>query len=179
MMLLLKIAFRNILRNRRRSLMTGSAVAVGALALRHLWRTKHPVLDLSVFRIHTFRVSILGGSLFRAGGGTLVFLLPLLLQVVFGMSAMASGSITFATAVGSLSMKLTARPILRRYGFRMTMIVDTVISAASISLGCRGRLPKARCAPDRRLIELFPKRRRPHEGLVVETGNQDGREERA
>jgi len=33
MMLLLKIAFRNILRNRRRSAMTGSAVGVGALAL--------------------------------------------------------------------------------------------------------------------------------------------------
>ena len=33
MMLLLKIAFRNILRNRRRSAMTGSAVAVGTAAL--------------------------------------------------------------------------------------------------------------------------------------------------
>jgi putative ABC transport system permease protein len=33
MNLLLKVAFRNILRNRRRSAMTGSAIAVGALAL--------------------------------------------------------------------------------------------------------------------------------------------------
>jgi EmrB/QacA subfamily drug resistance transporter len=107
-------------------------VVLGTLALQHLWRSRHPLLDLSVFRIQTFRVSIAGGSLFRAGGGTLVFLLPLLLQVVFGMSAAASGSITFATAVGSLSMKLTARPILRRYGFRTTMLVDTVISAAAI-----------------------------------------------
>jgi MFS family permease len=107
-------------------------VVFGTLALQHLWRSPHPLLHLSVFRIHTFRVSIFGGSLFRAGGGTLTFLLPLLLQVVFGMSAAASGSITFATAIGSLSMKLTARPILRRYGFRITMLVDTVISAAAI-----------------------------------------------
>jgi EmrB/QacA subfamily drug resistance transporter len=107
-------------------------VVFGTLALLHLLRSPHPLLHLSVFKIHTFRVSILGGSLFRAGGGTLVFLLPLLLQVVFGMSAVASGSITFATAVGSLSMKLTARPILRRYGFRNTMLVDTFISAAFI-----------------------------------------------
>jgi hypothetical protein len=35
-----------------------------------------------VFRIATFRASISGGSLFRAGAGTLVFLLPLLLQIV-------------------------------------------------------------------------------------------------
>jgi hypothetical protein len=62
-------------------------VVLGALALRHLLRSSHPLLDLSVFRIATFRASISGGSLFRAGAGTLVFLLPLLLQIVFGLSA--------------------------------------------------------------------------------------------
>jgi len=107
-------------------------IVLGTLALRHLRRSKHPLLDLSVFRITTFQTSISGGSLFRAGAGSLVFLLPLLLQVVFGMSAFASGTITFATAVGSMSMKLTARPILRRFGFRKVIIVNSVISAASI-----------------------------------------------
>ena len=70
-------------------------VVIGTLALRHLWRSPHPLLDLSVFRIATFQSSITGGSLFRAGAGSLVFLLPLLLQVVFGLSAFASGTITF------------------------------------------------------------------------------------
>jgi len=107
-------------------------IALGALALRHLWHAKHPLLDLSVFRITTFQVSITGGSLFRAGAGTLVFLLPLLLQVVFGLSAATSGSITFATAAGSMTMKLTARPILRRFGFRNVIIVNSLISAASV-----------------------------------------------
>jgi EmrB/QacA subfamily drug resistance transporter len=111
-----------------------SGVVLGALALRHLRRTEHPVLDLSVFRIPTFRTSITGGSLFRAGAGTLVFLLPLLLQVVFGMSAVASGSITFATAVGSMTMKATARPILKLLGFRRVIVVNSVISAASIAM---------------------------------------------
>ncbi len=68
-----------------------SASTLGALALRHLRRATHPVLDLSVFRIATFRASICGGSVFRAGAGTLVFLLPLLLQVVFGLSAFDLG----------------------------------------------------------------------------------------
>ncbi|HEY2533788.1 MAG TPA: MFS transporter [Xanthobacteraceae bacterium] len=107
-------------------------IAVGALALRHLRHSKHPVLDLSVFRIATFRASIFGGSLFRAGAGTLVFLLPLLLQVVFGLSAFASGCITFATAAGSMSMKLTAKPIIRRFGFRNVILIDSAISAATI-----------------------------------------------
>ena len=109
-------------------------VVLGTLALRHLLRSNHPLLDLSVFRIATFRASISGGSLFRAGAGTLVFLLPLLLQIVFGLSAFASGSITFATAVGSMSMKATARPIIRRFGFRNVILVNGVISAASIAM---------------------------------------------
>ncbi len=109
-------------------------VALGALALRHLRRARYPVLDLSVFRIVTFQTGISGGSLFRAGAGSLVFLLPLLLQVVFGMTALASGTITFATAVGSMSMKLTAKPILRRFGFRKVIIANSVISAATIAM---------------------------------------------
>ncbi|MGA7786997.1 MAG: MFS transporter, partial [Xanthobacteraceae bacterium] len=111
-----------------------AGIVLGALALRHLRRTAYPVLDLSVFRIVTFQTGISGGSLFRAGAGSLVFLLPLLLQVVFGMTAFASGTITFATAVGSMSMKITAKPILRRFGFRKVIIVNSVISAATIAM---------------------------------------------
>lgn len=113
-------------------LVTG--LALGALSFWHLRRAKHPLLDLSVFRIPTFQAAIFGGSLFRAGAGTLVFLLPLLLQVVFGLSAFASGSITFATAAGSLSMKITARPIIRRFGFRNVILFNGLISAAGIAL---------------------------------------------
>jgi EmrB/QacA subfamily drug resistance transporter len=107
---------------------------LGALALRHLRRAAHPLLDLSVFRIQTFKASIWGGSLFRAGAGTLVFLLPLLLQIVFGLTAFASGTITFATAAGSLTMKITARPIIKRFGFRNVILFNGLISAATIAM---------------------------------------------
>jgi EmrB/QacA subfamily drug resistance transporter len=109
-------------------------VVLGASALWHLRRHAHPLLNLSIFRIPTFRASIGGGSLFRAGAGSLVFLLPLLLQVVFGMSAFSSGVLTFATAVGAMSMKATARPILKRFGFRRVTTVNGIISAASIAM---------------------------------------------
>jgi EmrB/QacA subfamily drug resistance transporter len=112
----------------------GLGLVVGAFALRHLRTRKHPLLELSLFRTATFRASIGGGILYRAGQGTLVFLLPLLLQVMFGMTAFASGILTFATAVGSMSMKATARPILRRFGFRNVMIGNGLISAATIAM---------------------------------------------
>ena len=111
-----------------------TGVIVGAFALRHLRRHVHPLLDLSVFRIPTFRAGIGGGSVFRAGAGTLVYLLPLLLQVVFGMTAFVSGILTFATAAGAMSMKATARPILKRFGFRNAMIGNALISAATIAM---------------------------------------------
>src|SRR6266700_644924 len=112
----------------------GTGVILGAFALRHLNRHPHPVLNLSIFRIPTFRASIGGGSLFRAGAGSLVFLLPLLLQVVFGMTAFASGTLTFASAAGAMSMKMTARPILKRFGFRAVMIGNGIVSAATIAM---------------------------------------------
>src|SRR6202051_3988958 len=107
---------------------------LGAFALRHLRRCVHPLLNLSIFRIPTFRASIGGGSLFRAGAGSLVFLLPLLLQVVFGMTAFASGLLPFPSPAGAMSMKATARPILKRFGFRNVMIVNGIISAAAVAM---------------------------------------------
>jgi EmrB/QacA subfamily drug resistance transporter len=111
-----------------------AGVIVGAFALRHLRRQAHPLLDLSVFRIPTFRAGIGAGSVFRAGAGSLVYLLPLLLQVVFGMTAFVSGILTFATAAGSMSMKLTARPILKHFGFRNAMVGNALISSATIAM---------------------------------------------
>jgi EmrB/QacA subfamily drug resistance transporter len=109
-------------------------LGLGFLALRHLRHFPSPILDLTIFRIPTFRVSIASGSLFRAGAGSLVFLLPILFQVVFGMSAFASGLLTFASAAGSMSMKATARPILKRFGFRGVLLWNGLISAASIAM---------------------------------------------
>jgi EmrB/QacA subfamily drug resistance transporter len=109
-------------------------VVVGLLAvvlyLRHASRHDNPILDLLLFRVPSFAIAVGGGSLFRIGIGALPFLLPLLLQLGFGMSAFASGMLTFASAVGALAMKFTARPILRRYGFRKVMIANALISAA-------------------------------------------------
>ena len=88
-----------------------------------------PILDLSLMRIRTFRVSMLAGSLSRITQGAQPFLLPLMLQLTFGMSAAQSGLLTFATACGSMMMKAAALPILRRFGFRSTLIWNGILSS--------------------------------------------------
>jgi len=67
---------------------------------------------------------------FRVGVGAIPFLLPLMLQVGFGLDAFASGSLTFAAAAGALVMKFTAGPILKRFGFRTVLVANALICAA-------------------------------------------------
>jgi len=79
--------------------------------------------------IPTFAISTIGGGLFRIGIGALPFLLPMLLQLVFGLTPFASGLLTFTSACGALLMKPTAAPIIRRLGFRNVLIGHGFASA--------------------------------------------------
>ena len=112
-------------------------LAVGAASLAlylvHARRTAAPVLDLSLLRIRTFRASIVGGFMFRTGIGALPFLLPLLLQVGFGLNPFHSGLLTFAAAAGAMTMKMTAGPILKRFGFKRVLIANALISAVFVA----------------------------------------------
>lgn len=104
-----------------------------ALYLMHARRTPHPVLKLDLLKIPTFRISVLGGGLFRVGVGSIPFLLPLMLQIGFGLSALASGSLTFIAAVGALFMKTLAKRILERTGFRMLLTINALVGATFIA----------------------------------------------
>jgi MFS family permease len=112
----------------------GAGLALVAAYVAHARRTPHPLVDLGLLRIPTFRIAVAAGTLFRIGVGAIPFLLPLMLQVGFGLSPFASGSLTFAAAAGALLMKLTAAPVLRRFGFRRVLVVNTLVSAALLGV---------------------------------------------
>ncbi len=102
--------------------MTAAGVLCTAAYIRHAHRVSFPIVNLELMKISTFAISTVGGGLFRIGIGALPFLLPMLLQLVFGLSPFASGLLTFTSACGALLMKPTAGPILRRYGFRRVLL---------------------------------------------------------
>jgi EmrB/QacA subfamily drug resistance transporter len=104
------------------------AVLMG-LYIRHAARHDAPILDLRLLSLRTYRTSVIGGFFFRAGVGAIPFVLPMMLQVGFGLTPFESGSLTFASAAGALCMKFTAGPILRRLGFRNVLVSNTIISA--------------------------------------------------
>lgn len=113
-----------------------ACIAVGivslALYVRHALTVPRPLLDIRLLSLRTFEAGIAGGLFFRFGIGASAFLLPLMLQLAFGMDALQSGLITFAGAVGALAVKPIAQPILRRFGFRSVLIVNGVVAAASL-----------------------------------------------
>ena len=115
-----------------------TAVALGLAGLVAYWfharRVAHPVLDLTLLRIPTYRIGVLGGSIFRTGIGALPFLLPLMLQLGFGMNALQSGLVTFASAAGALIMKTLARRILARFGFRRVLAFNAVIGSGLLAM---------------------------------------------
>ena len=108
-------------------------LGIGAVFLAaYVWHSKrlpNPIIDLNLFRLQTFRASTVGGFLFRMGIGATPFLLPLMLQLTFGMTPLESGGITFVTAIGAIAMKFAAAPILRMFGFRRVLIATALISA--------------------------------------------------
>ena len=79
-------------------------------------------------RLPCFGVALSAMMLFRTGIGAIPFLLPMMLQVGFGDSAVQSGLITFASSAGALVMKPATQRALRLFGFRDTLVWNGVIS---------------------------------------------------
>lgn len=112
-------------------------VALGALAglaaWRHLARTRHPLLDLAPLHVTSFAAAHAGaGLVFRTTIAATPFLLPLLFQVGFGLTPLASGWLIMVYFIGNLAMKPATSAIVRRFGFRSVLIVNGLLSGAAI-----------------------------------------------
>lgn len=101
---------------------------------RHARQIRYPLLRLTLFRVRTFRVSVIGGFITRLGLGGLPFLLPLLYQLGLGLPAWQSGLLMMPAAAAAMGMKLIASRILRRFGYRQVLIVNTLMIGITISL---------------------------------------------
>ena len=104
------------------SLWTIALTIIAAVALLlsfglYAKRTIAPAVDLGLFRMRSFRVGTLAGGLCRIGMNGVPFLLPLMLQVGFGLSPVSSGAITFVGSTGAILIRSLVSPVLRRHGF--------------------------------------------------------------
>jgi EmrB/QacA subfamily drug resistance transporter len=113
-------------------------IGVGLLSALGYWlharRTTEPLLDFTLMRLPCFGVAFAAMMFFRTGIGAIPFLLPMMLQVGFGKSAVESGVITFASSAGALLMKPAAQRALRWFGFRDTLVWNGAISGVMLAL---------------------------------------------
>ncbi|USI71569.1 MFS transporter [Sphingomonas morindae] len=107
-------------------------IAFGLVAVRHLRKAPQPILNLAVFRVHTYTTSVWWGGFARAGIEAVPYLAPLLFQVGFGLSAFHAGLLLLVTATGNLGMKAVTTPIMRRFGFRTVAIANGTAVAMTI-----------------------------------------------
>ena len=75
----------------------------------------------------------LGGFVTRLGIGGLPFLLPLLYQLGLGLPAWESGLLMMPAAAGAMFMKVLSSTVLRRFGYRQVLVVNTVLIACCIA----------------------------------------------
>jgi MFS family permease len=117
------------------TLLLAASLAIGVLGVRHLRRTRYPLLDLTAFRVPTFMIAVRGGIAFRAAIAALPFLLPLLFQLAFGLDPLSSGLLLLSLFAGNLGMKPATSAVLNRFGFKNTLLVNGCIAIATI-FGC-------------------------------------------
>jgi len=114
--------------------LVAAATATGMLAIRHMNRSLAPLLDLKVLQVRTFALSALSsGILTRSAINATPFLLPLLLQIGFGLDAIATGSLILVYFLGNLAMKAATTGFLRLLGFRTLLVFNGVLASALVA----------------------------------------------
>lgn len=95
----------------------------------HAKRIAHPVIQIKLLRIRTFRISVMGNLCARLGFGGMPFMLPLLQQVGLGYSAQLSGLLLAPMAFGIVFSKLLSARILRITGYKRYLLANTLLVA--------------------------------------------------
>ncbi|MBI0329325.1 DHA2 family efflux MFS transporter permease subunit [Burkholderia plantarii] len=109
--------------------MLAAGVVLLLISARYLARTEHPLFGLEPLAIDTFRVTAVGGSLFRTAIGTAPFLLPLMFQLAFGYDAVEAGALLLWLFAGNLAMKPATTRIMQAFGFRRVLVGNGVLVA--------------------------------------------------
>jgi EmrB/QacA subfamily drug resistance transporter len=110
-----------------------AGMMLGVLAWRHLRRQDQPLLALDVLGVRTFSVCLCGGSIFRIAISTLPFLLPLMFQLAFGLSALDAGLLVLAVFAGNLAMKPFTTRVMQRFGFRPVLMINGILGVMAIA----------------------------------------------
>lgn len=115
------------------ALLALSALLLAAYGVRAA-RIAHPLLQLTLFAVRTFRAAVSGSFFTRIAIGGVPFLFPLLYQVGLGYSPIQSGLLMMPQALAAMSLKMTMPGILARFGYRGVLVSNTAMLGVLIML---------------------------------------------
>jgi EmrB/QacA subfamily drug resistance transporter len=94
---------------------------------RHAIKDNNPLFPLNLFQVRTFRVGIIGNLATRLGYSSIPLLLPMMIQIAYGQSAVTSGWIVAPMALTAIFGKSFVIKILNTFGYRKTLMANTFI----------------------------------------------------
>jgi EmrB/QacA subfamily drug resistance transporter len=94
---------------------------------RHAVTDNNPLFPLNLFQVRTFRVGIIGNLATRLGYSSIPLLLPMMIQIAYGQSAVTSGWIVAPMALTAIFGKSFVIKILNTFGYRKTLMINTFI----------------------------------------------------
>ncbi len=100
----------------------------------HSFKISHPIIDYSVLKVRTYRVTVASGTTTKMVMNTAPYLLPLFFQIGFGLSAFNAGLLYISSMVGNLAMKPATIWITRKFNFRSVMVVNGTLLALAVFL---------------------------------------------
>ncbi|MED5816565.1 MFS transporter [Mycolicibacterium sp. 050232] len=118
-------------------LVTGCGAAAVVLLAGAVWRlvtASSPLVQLRVLEVHTLRITVVAGSLYRLVITAVPFLLPLQFQLQFGWTPLAAGVMVAALFAGNLTIKPVTTPLMRRFGIRTVLLANGGASVACFGL---------------------------------------------
>ncbi|MGA9212429.1 MFS transporter [Kaistella sp.] len=105
----------------------------------HAKKMENPIFPLNLFQVRTFRVGILGNLATRLGISSIPLLLPLMIQIAYGQTAVISGWIIAPMALTAMFGKSSVIRILNKFGYRRTLMTNTfIIGFLIVCLGIPG-----------------------------------------
>ncbi|MCW1915093.1 DHA2 family efflux MFS transporter permease subunit [Luteolibacter sp. GHJ8] len=112
-----------------------AAISLGLIGAYfvHARKSANPLLPVDLFRVRTFRVSVVGGFLTRLGISGMPFLLPLLYQLGMGFSPWQAGLLVMPQALAAIGMKLAVQRIMGHFGHKRVLLCNTVLIGLMIA----------------------------------------------
>jgi EmrB/QacA subfamily drug resistance transporter len=104
------------------------------LYYKHAKKEENPIFPLELFMVRTFRIGFLGNLATRLGISSIPLLIPLMIQIAYGQSAVVSGWIVAPMAITAMFGKSAVIKILNRFGYRKTLMFNTFLIGTLICL---------------------------------------------